>query len=253
MPRVPLLTLTTLISLFTNDERCDAVVLEQTTKFQECIANPSSCTHLFLDNSNLTGTLPDALSSLTQLTSLWIEDSQLGGKLPDALSANVELQELAICNSRLTGTIPDAALSALVNLRVLYLHNNSLTGSIPASLNNMKKLVTLRVDNNRLTGVIPSSLADLTNMVDLYVCGNAGLCGDLPLGVAPDSSPFYDVCPFGAISGTMLELPCADFETLRTQTLQQMSDYVSTGMVWAKSFERMVRNMVDFVMKVIKV
>lgn len=86
-----------------------------------------------------------------------------------------------------------------------------------------------------------------------YVCGNAGLCGDLPLGVAPDSSPFYDVCPFGAISGTMLELPCADFETLRTQTLQQMSDYVSTGMVWAKSFERMVRNMVDFVMKVIKV
>lgn len=26
----------------------------------------------FLDNSNLTGTLPDALSSLTQLTSLWV-------------------------------------------------------------------------------------------------------------------------------------------------------------------------------------
>jgi len=54
---------------------------------------------------------------------------------------------------------------------------------------------------------LSSELGALTRLVDMIVCDNAGLCGDIPTGVTPDAHSTH--CPAGATFGTLLGLDCA--------------------------------------------
>ena len=138
----------------------------------------SRVTELFLQDNQLTGTIPVALSKLSQLRKLYLSDNSLTGTIPSELGNLSNLRWLSLRNNKLTGSIP-ATLGNLSYLQELWLKNNELTGSIPAELGNLSNLRKLTVINNRLTGIIPATMGNLSNLRQLWL-GNNQLTGSIP-------------------------------------------------------------------------
>ena len=135
-------------------------------------------TKLVLDSNQLTGSIPAALGSLTQLGYLWLESNQLTGTIPTGLGNLANLQRLYLGNNELSGSIP-AALGGLTNLQRLALYDNKLSGSIPAALGGLTSLQRLWLLSNELSGSIPAALGGLTNLQRLYLHDNK-LSGSIP-------------------------------------------------------------------------
>jgi Leucine-rich repeat (LRR) protein len=160
-------------------------------------------TRVVLNSNNLTGTLPAALSQLTQLTQLQlVGNTGLAGSIPTSLGSLTNLQTLYLAGSKLSGSIPaelgnltnltylglngnqlsgaiPSSLGNLTKLNYLYLYLNQLSGGIPAEIGNLTNLLDLELHNNQLTGSIPSSMGNLTKLVNLYLYGNQ-LTGSIP-------------------------------------------------------------------------
>ena len=135
-------------------------------------------TGLTLNNNALTGPIPEALGSLSNLKWLYLVYNELTGPIPETLGSLSNLQSLGLDYNALTGPIP-GALGNLSNLESLYLGNNELTGPIPGALGNLSNLESLYLDNNELTGPIPEWLGGLPNLRWLILHTNY-LTGPIP-------------------------------------------------------------------------
>ena len=133
---------------------------------------------LYLNNNQLTGTIPAELSKLTNLRQLHLSSNQLTGVIPVELTTLANLQQLYLYDNQLTGTIP-ADLGKLTNLWQLQLSSNQLTGTIPAELGKLANLLYLALNSNDLTGTIPAELGKLTNLYTLNLAAN-DLTGMIP-------------------------------------------------------------------------
>ena len=120
---------------------------------------------LLLARNALTGPIPAALGSLSNLRELSLGENALTGLIPAALGSLSNLRELSLGGNALTGPIP-AALGSLSNLTTLSLYSDHPTGPIPLGRNN-------------LTGPIPPEFGGLSNLTDLHLWGNA-LTGPIP-------------------------------------------------------------------------
>jgi len=204
-----------------------AGTIEQHATYQACLAAPSTCTRLDLDQIRLTGSIPSELGNITSLMYMDLDDNQLIGTIPTELAALTVLTYMRLSRNQLSGTVP-GELASLVGLTYLNLFGNNLVGTIPKELAALTRLTWLDIPNNQLTGSIPSELASLTrlNRMMLYLnqltgsipselsaltsltwltlCDNAGLCGDVPGSVTPTASSW---CP-SATQGTILGSPC---------------------------------------------
>ena len=138
----------------------------------------SNLEELDLGQNALTGPIPAALGSLSNLESLDLSVNQLTGPLPPALGSLSGLESLNLGQNRLTGPIP-VALGSLSSLTVLSLNQNALTGSIPTVLGNLSGLASLDLSKNRLTGPIPAALGGLSRLTELNLSWNA-LTGTIP-------------------------------------------------------------------------
>ena len=135
-------------------------------------------TKLDLGRNALTGPIPAALGSLSNLESLDLSVNQLTGPIPTALGSLSSLESLDLSQNALTGPIP-AALGSLSSLTELGLGKNALTGSIPTALGSLSSLESLDLSKNRLAGPIPSALGSLTSLTELSLSWNA-LTGTIP-------------------------------------------------------------------------
>lgn len=101
----------------------------------------------------LSGTLPSALGSLTQLTYLELSRNKFSGGLPDSIGNN------------------------LLSLTLLLLYANNLSGTIPDSLSSLTALTTLFLagSGNKFSGSIPNSICLLVNLLSLCVLDRAWL------------------------------------------------------------------------------
>ena len=135
-------------------------------------------TSLYLDENQLTGSIPPELGNLTNLVELDLSTNQLTGSIPPELGNLTNLVQLDLSTNQLTGSIPPE-LGNLNNLSSLHLASNQLTGSIPPELGNLTKLSYLELQNNQLTGSIPLELGNLTNLVGFILALNQ-LTGSIP-------------------------------------------------------------------------
>ncbi|KAK6945355.1 Leucine-rich repeat-containing N-terminal, plant-type [Dillenia turbinata] len=111
--------------------------------------------------SDLHGSIPDALSKLTNLNFLRLKQNKLTGSIPPSLSKLTKLTFFDVSHNQLTGTIP-GSLSNLGNLNALHLDNNELSGAIPDSFGNFgNKQLSLYLSNNQLVGSIPAGFANM--------------------------------------------------------------------------------------------
>ena len=139
--------------------------------------SPLRVTSLVLSDSQLTGTIPSELGSLSNLKSLNLSNNRLTGTIPAELGSLSNLESLNLSSNELTG-IP-GELGNLPNLETLYLGFNELAGPIPGELGNLSNLETLYLGFNELAGPIPAELGSLSNLKSLNLSNNR-LTGTIP-------------------------------------------------------------------------
>jgi len=132
-----------------------------------------------LESNNLSGTVPDALSALTQIQQLSLGFNQLRGTLPTSWSNLTRLQSLFLFKNELSGTLP-SSWWMMKEMQELGLDSNQLSGTLPSSWSMMTQLQLFTLQfNNLLHGTLPTSWGSLTQLVGLSLEGNR-LSGTLP-------------------------------------------------------------------------
>ncbi|CAM6119438.1 unnamed protein product [Calypogeia fissa] len=96
--------------------------------------SPPRVTDINLSGRNLTGSIPGAIGQMASLVNLWLDNNQLTGSIPD-LSQLAGLQTLHLQNNQLSGPFP-SSLAKLDQLTEVFVSNNNLTGTVPSSLLN---------------------------------------------------------------------------------------------------------------------
>ena len=110
---------------------------------------------LSLSLTELWGSIPHEIGTLSKLTYLDLSNNVLEGELPISLTDLTQLVTFNISyNSLISGSIP-SSLDKLTNLVTLSLHINQINGSISQEIGNMNNLCELHLSNNELIGEIP--------------------------------------------------------------------------------------------------
>ncbi|XP_047946041.1 polygalacturonase inhibitor-like [Salvia hispanica] len=131
---------------------------------------------------DVVGPIPDAMGDLPHLEYLTFHKlPNLIGTIPPAITKLTNLKDLTITWTNVSGPIPPF-LSQLNNLTGLSLSFNNLTGSIPPSLVQLRLLGSLFLDRNRLTGSIPEALGDIPASLTYIDLSHNQLSGEIPKG-----------------------------------------------------------------------
>ncbi|KAK8452404.1 hypothetical protein SEVIR_5G103750v4 [Setaria viridis] len=157
----------------------------ETDKMQlrEFITSLSNCSQLRLlmlnDNAGLAGQLPSSVVNLsTSLQVLRFDFTNISGTIPSAISNLVNLRIFIAGATSISGLIPKS-IGELTNLGWLGLHQTNLSGRIPSSIGNLSNLVSLLAHDSNLEGPIPASIVNMTNLLKLDLAMNR-LNGSLP-------------------------------------------------------------------------
>lgn len=124
-----------------------------------------------LFNNNLSGELPSAISTLSELTTLSLNDNNLVGSLPQEIGELSQLSSLSLSNNNFNGTLPESIVN-LKNLDILFLDNNQFSGVLPADIVNLDQLEWFFAEKNQFTGDLPIGFGNLTNLIYLSLYQN---------------------------------------------------------------------------------
>ncbi|MBT1699185.1 hypothetical protein KK083_19975 [Fulvivirgaceae bacterium PWU4] len=157
-------------------------------------------TLLYLEENQLTGSIPPSIGGLTSLQYLNLSNNKVAGNVPPELGQLSNLEDLRIASTDVTG-IP-AELGQLAKLKVLKLNNNKITGTIPPSLGNLHDVITFTLNDNQFTGAIPSSLGAL-NKAQYFYLNNNKLSGPIPGELSGLTSVQYLYLSNNELSGSI--------------------------------------------------
>ncbi|KAJ4786796.1 Leucine-rich repeat protein kinase family protein [Rhynchospora pubera] len=105
------------------------------------------------------------------IISIDLSGKNLTGHIPQELTSLTALVEIYLNGNTLIGSVPD--FGGFLNLQIIHLENNELTGPLPSSWANLPNLKEVYVQNNNLSGVIPKGL--LRENIAFNYSGNLGL------------------------------------------------------------------------------
>ncbi|KAK1618127.1 hypothetical protein QYE76_023644 [Lolium multiflorum] len=137
--------------------------------------------NFYVNNNNLTGINPDALSNCSSLVSLDFSSNLLVGIIPPKLGFLLNLEYINFKSNKLEGSVPDE-FGKLPKLQQLLLADNRLSGEFPQSIGNLTSLKNLVLTGNNLSGEVPQSIGKLTQLIELSL-GNNKFEGPLPLSL----------------------------------------------------------------------
>jgi len=163
--------------------------IQRNNDWRKCIAAPEFCYELDLHGLDLTGSIPNAVGSLTSLRKLDLSGNLLTGSIPATIGDLANLEQLMLDNNELSGEIPEEVgnLRGLFDLR---LHNNHITGEIPGEIGDLFLLEMLSLSRNKLTGEIPASIGEMASLMGVWLQQNQ-LIGPIPEEIGALSSLQY--------------------------------------------------------------
>ena len=112
----------------------------------------------YLQNNQLSGSIPTELGDLSSLWYLRLENNQLSGSIPTELGNLSSLYWLLLSGNALSGPIPQA-LGNLSNLQFLYLYGNQLEDPLPDNFTKLTGLLGFLFDYNE-SACLPTGLDD---------------------------------------------------------------------------------------------
>ncbi|XP_074294167.1 uncharacterized protein LOC141621966 [Silene latifolia] len=124
----------------------------------EAITELTELTQLILNPGLVTGPIPTQLGRLKNLRVIFLSHNRLTGPIPSSLVELTQLHTIDFSFNRLTGPIPPSLLTDIPNLKILILASNQLTGNIPDTSTSPNSLFHLDLKCNRLVGPIPTTL-----------------------------------------------------------------------------------------------
>ncbi|GAY69164.1 hypothetical protein CUMW_269900 [Citrus unshiu] len=131
----------------------------------EEISNLTNLVEIDLGGNKLNGSIPITLGKLRKLQRLNLEDNILEGSIPDDICRLAELYRLELGSNKLYGSIP-ACFGNLASLRILSLGSNKLT-SIPLTFWNLKDILQLNFSSNFLTGPLLLEIGNLKVLIGI--------------------------------------------------------------------------------------
>ena len=137
---------------------------------------------LYLDENDLSGTIPPEIGELANLKRLYLDENNLSGPVPPEIGELANLERLRLNENELTGPIPPQLgdLTSLIQLRMAV---NQLTGRLPVELANLAGLQQMSLAANRLEGPVPSEFGGMANLTELALGHNTGMAGQLPMSL----------------------------------------------------------------------
>lgn len=123
---------------------------------------------LYLNGNDLSGSIPESISTLSGLTVLNISSNRLDGTIPPGIGQMTSLERLDMNNNMISGSIP-YQIENLGDLRSLDGSRNRLNGTIPDELGMLTDITAIDLSRNDLSGTVPSSLAALENLVEIQL------------------------------------------------------------------------------------
>jgi len=136
--------------------------------------------------------------ALGYIKSIDISNNNLTGEIPESITSLVALATLNLSRNNLIGLIPDN-IGRLKSLESIDLSRNHFHGRIPISFSNLNFVGYMNLSFNNFSGMIPLGTQLQSFDVSCYV-GNIGLCG-LPLKnrcpdvIPPRGNQCQDVIP----------------------------------------------------------
>ncbi|XP_016553738.2 probable leucine-rich repeat receptor-like protein kinase At1g35710 [Capsicum annuum] len=160
---------------------------------------------IYLDQNQLSGSLPNCLGNITSLREIHLGSNKLSSNIPPSLGNLQDLVVLNLSSNNMVGSLPPeienlkaatlidlsmnqfsngipTEIGGLQNLANLSLRHNKLQGAIPDSMSNMVGLEFLDLSHNNISGIIPKSLEKLQNLKYFNVFVNK-LYVEIPSGV----------------------------------------------------------------------
>lgn len=134
-----------------------------------------------LEDNQLYGTLPVALSQSQHLSNLLLGHNLLTGNLPKEYASLENLHRFSVSHNSIKGTIPTEWESGLAKLRQFSVSHNQISGKFP-NLLKMKRLTGLFLEANEFDGPLPESLQEMTSLLDLELANNKFTGGISVLG-----------------------------------------------------------------------
>jgi Leucine-rich repeat (LRR) protein len=138
-------------------------------------------TQLNLSGFGLTGQLPAAIGSLTDLTRLNIgSNTGLTGPLPSTIGDLVNLDALMAVTTGLEGPLP-ASMGNLKKLTNLQLNNNNISGRIPEEWGGMEAMKNFGLFNTKISSPLPNTIFEQWKHIgSILLHSNPNLTGSLP-------------------------------------------------------------------------
>ncbi|XXG46834.1 hypothetical protein AAC387_Pa02g1577 [Persea americana] len=147
----------------------------------ECSSRKSRVTGIDLSDANISGSIFDNYSALTELSMLDLSKNVIGGLIPLDLNRCQNLTYLNLSHNILDGELN---LSGLNKLEVLDVTVNRLYGGIQSNFPSMcSQLVTLNLSSNNFSGELYNSFDECLHLQNLDLSSN-NFSGPIWLGLA---------------------------------------------------------------------
>lgn len=136
--------------------------------------------YLYMNDNDITGTLPRSIANLKSIQVLWLGGNSMGGSIIPEIGQLTTLVDLSLeSNFRedkagrrgfLTTLPPEIA--QLTNLETLDLSDNALSGTVPLQLGDLISLRRLDLSNNFFENQLPTVLGRLQMLEELDISFN---------------------------------------------------------------------------------
>ncbi len=138
-------------------------------------------TGLDLNGFGLSGSIPSAIGTLTDLVTLDLGDNPgLTGALPQETGDLVNLEIFRAVTTGLEGNLP-ASMGNLTRLTILHIGNNSIEGKIPESWEGMTAMQDFALFGTDILSPLPRTIfTGWTHLGSFIMHSNPGLTGSLP-------------------------------------------------------------------------
>ncbi|XP_070012335.1 probable LRR receptor-like serine/threonine-protein kinase At3g47570 [Nicotiana sylvestris] len=148
------------------------------------IGNLVNLVVLFMEENQITGSLPISIFNISSLQTLGLWRNNLNGSLSQEIGNSTKMQVIDLEENMFTGEIPKE-ISNLVELEEFLIDSNNFSGSLAMEIFNISSLRLVGLSFNNLSGTLPSNIGSiLPNIEILYLGKLTNLVGSIPHSIS---------------------------------------------------------------------